>query len=339
MKTRTGFRARVQLAVCNKLLRRAPGCRGAFTLIELLVVIAVIAILIALLLPAVQKVREASNRTVCGNNLKQLGLACIHHHEVTGGLPPSRDLLSYPGELAELIVPNYEEPDGDEDLGPSWAVYVLPYIEQQAAYNLWNLNYYPNGNSGFGNGYGVPYANQSQAAVQALVKTFMCPSRRTINTAPVYSKEANPGALGDYAANTGTTGYDTFSFVDGSPPNGPFRLGVAGKGARMVEITDGASNTILLGEKHVVLTAFGRANNDCSIYNGNNILCSTRAGGVNYPVMTSVNDTGWKFGSYHVGFCQFVFADGSVHNIPSTIDPQTLGFLSSINDGQAIPPW
>jgi prepilin-type N-terminal cleavage/methylation domain-containing protein len=330
MKTRTGARGASQ-----RPAKRA----GGFTLIELLVVMAVIAILIALLLPAVQKVREASYRTACGNNLKQLGLACIHHHEVTGGLPPSRDLLAYPAELSELLVPNTEEPDGDEDLGPSWAVYVLPYIEQQNAYNLWNLNYYPNGNSGAGTGYGIPYANQPQAAVQALVKTFLCPSRRTTNTAPQYSKETNPGALGDYAASTGTTGYDTFSFVDGSPPNGAFRLGVQGKGVRLAEITDGASNTILLGEKHVVPTAFGQPSNDCSIYNGNNILCSTRSGGTKYPIMTSINDTSWIFGSYHLGFCQFVFADGSVHNIPSSIDPVTLGLLVSINDGQTIPPY
>src|ERR1700732_5314931 len=113
--------------------------RLGFTLIELLVVIAIIAILIGLLLPAVQKVREAAARASCGNNLKQLGLACMSHQDTLGYLPPSRDLLSYPAELPELLAANNEEPDGDEDLGGTWAVYLLPYIEQQNAYNLWNL--------------------------------------------------------------------------------------------------------------------------------------------------------------------------------------------------------
>ena len=94
--------------------RRAAG----FTLVELLVVIAIIAVLIALLLPAVQKVREAANRTRCANNLKQLGVAIHNYHDVESLLPPAR--LNYNG-------------------GVSWAVLVLPYIEQDNFYKRWNL--------------------------------------------------------------------------------------------------------------------------------------------------------------------------------------------------------
>jgi prepilin-type N-terminal cleavage/methylation domain-containing protein len=310
-----------------------------FTLIELLVVIAIIAILIGLLLPAVQKVREAAARTQCENNLKQMGLACMNHNDTLGCLPPSRDLLSYPAELGELLVANDEEPDGDEDLGGTWAVYLLPYIEQNNVFSLWNLNYYANGNSGAGNGYGFPYTSQPKQAVQAQVKTYYCPSRRSPTTAPQFSVGSNPGALGDYAASMGTTGYDTFSFLDGSPSNGAFRLGFEGKGIKLNQITDGLSNTILIGDKNVKLGLFGQLPIDCSIYDGGNVGCSSRSLGVNYPVASTVKDPGLKFGSYHIGVCQFVFADGSVHAISNGTSPVTLGYLAQINDGQPIPPY
>ena len=311
--------------------------RIGFTLIELLVVIAIIAILIALLVPAVQKVREAANRTHCQNNLKQIGLACHNYNDTVKTLPPSRGLLSYPGELPELSNVQADEPDGDEDVGPTWAVYLMPYLEQKSLFQLWNLQYYPNGNSGYGNGYGVPYRNQPAAAVQGIVPTYFCASRRGPGDGPFLSNDSNPGALGDYACCVGTTGADWANGV--APSTGAFQLGVNGLGIKMNKVTDGLSNTIFIGDKNVMKGTFGLANNDCSIYNGENLNCFARGLGINYPVSQGINDPGWKFGSWHTNITQFAFGDGSVHSVAVTVSPQTMELLSNIADGQPVPAY
>jgi prepilin-type N-terminal cleavage/methylation domain-containing protein len=310
--------------------------RGGFTLIELLVVIAIIALLIALLLPAVQKVREAADRTQCANNLKQLGLACHSYVDVNKCLPPSPTMYGLQDELAEFFNGVDHEPDGDESFGPTWAVYLLPYLEQAPLYKLWNLSYDPNTPP-----WGTAYNFQSPQAVQGVVPGFFCPSRRSSSTPPTLSLSGDgglPGALSDYACCVGTTGSDFWNFaVSPLLPNGAFRVGAPpGLGVRLAEITDGTSNTILIGEKHVQSGQFGQANNDCCIYDGSNI-CANRSAGFNYPLAQSINDPAWKFGSYHTAICQFVFADGSVHSLVVSIDPFALECLANIKDGQPLP--
>src|SRR5436305_2481137 len=144
--------------------------RRAFTLIELLVVIAIIAVLIGLLLPAVQKVREAAARMSCQNNLKQVGLAAHNYHDANRKLPPA---VSIPWSR----VNDASNGRGQEPFGPNWAVYLLPFLEQAALYQQANPGSYP----------GIPVSpgvvpaysavNNSWRAVRgAVVKNFLCPS-------------------------------------------------------------------------------------------------------------------------------------------------------------------
>ncbi len=157
--------------------------RGGFTLTELLVVIAIIALLIGLLLPAVQKTREAAARASCSNNLRQITLA-VHHYQLTSGQIPSRCV-------------------GDN--GASWLVLILPYVEQDNLYRSWDLR--------------RPYYDQGEVARLTPVSIYFCPSRRTAQSAlPSVSGDQIwlggddygpqvPGALSDYSACLGRQCY------------------------------------------------------------------------------------------------------------------------------------
>src|SRR5262245_18726709 len=234
--------------------------RSAFTLIELLVVIAIVAILMGLLLPAVQKVREAAARMSCQNNLKQIGLAVHNYHDVNSSFPPAS--LGGDGEV-------------------SWAVVILPYLEQDNLFRQWNLNLR------------YTYYRHPASTVGAQVRTYYCPSRRAM---PQYSLSGHtrapwggsPGALGDYAGNGGNT---TLGWND--PRSGPGVLLYADVTfgpndtianwrslSRFADVTDGLSNTLLIGEKHVRPSQFGQdPAGDTSIYNGDDIRTIERVAG------------------------------------------------------------
>jgi len=220
----------------------AANCRRAFTLIELLVVIAIIAILIGLLLPAVQKIREAANRMSCSNNLKQLALACHNYQDTVGELPPSIQL-----------VPNASRTGiGGQNFGPNWVVLILPYIEQDNLYKSQfnNINsYMQNGNFGW------------SAIRGAKIKTMRCPSDTGWDN--LYPGARGGWARGNYACNAGgihgpNVGY--MSTEGGASPTNdwgwgglPVTLHGGGVmcinfGSHIARIPDGSSNTVLLSE-------------------------------------------------------------------------------------------
>ena len=282
--------------------------RSAFTLIELLVVIAIISILIGLMLPAVQKAREAASRISCANNLKQIGLAMHNYEGAHGRLPPSRLKKGY----------------------ATWAVLILPFLEQDNLYRQWDLY--------------KTYYEQNQIAQRTNLKIYFCPSRRSpsANELSVYgdfpswlsnSSLHYPGGLGDYAVCIDRSGHDE---SEETCPNmyGCFQMGT---GYRLLDFTDGTSNTLIVGEKHVPQTKHGYGWWDCSIYNGDYHQCSCRTGSRQHPLTTNPFDTGWKFGSRHTQVVLFCFADGHVQALPEWIDTLTLERLAHRNDGWVIP--
>jgi len=326
------------------LSRRAG--RAGFTLIELLVVIAIIAILIGLLLPAVQKVREAANRAACANNLHQLGLACHNYHDTVGTLPPLR--------VTNNTV--------------TWFVLIMPYMEQDNLRNLWTPT--------------ATYSSATNAAARVYqVKSYYCPSRRgprdvsrqedvrpgdngpppdftgPFTDARFFGSNNPPGALGDYAGCVGSVDNYPGNTNDISwasvRSNGALIQGEAPVGAsfqgltNLASIADGLSNTFLAGEKHVPSGMFGRAKvGDGSIYDGVWTTYSGRIAGPDDPLATGPKDVtpstradafyARKFGSYHPGVCQFVFCDGSVKAVRTSIDPVNLRRLAVRNDGEVV---
>jgi prepilin-type N-terminal cleavage/methylation domain-containing protein/prepilin-type processing-associated H-X9-DG protein len=315
--------------------RRIAARRHGFTLIELLVVIAIIAILIGLLLPAVQKVREAAVRSTCQNNLKQIGLAIHNYHDSFNQLPPARV---------------------GRDAYATWPVLVAPYLEAQNFANLWDVTRI--------------YQQQPNALARTTtLKVFFCPTRRSPMTSPasengVSGQDGNgnlESACGDYACcdgdgnnrNTADANGAMISPVVVNPNVGddnpyPARILSFRSRTTFASITDGLSTTLLVGEKHVRHGELGLANDgDDAYYSGYGYTTAQRSAGwyvdgsgvrQNKPLMKPDDAASTiRFGSWHPGVCQFVFCDGSVHALPVNIDIELLRRLAVRNDRQPVP--
>ncbi len=299
-------------------MSRSPRRMHGFTLIELLVVIAIIAVLIGLLLPAIQKVREAANRIKCANNLKQIGLALHNYHDGNSKFPP--------GEVSA---------SGNSVQGNwAWPALLLPYVEQGPLFDLVK--------PGVGS---IPSATSTTdprtPGVLTPVPIYICPS----DTGGVLNTY-----LGGYAKSNYPMTKSIASAAYG-PPNYPYNFLTQ---TRMADITDGTSNTLLCGERASppFPGKFLSIGNIWAGRIGTNNSYSFDEGPINASVpaalltatgaccvSASINDPNNYRGSassFHLGGIQTVFCDGSCKFIRQTIDSTIYERLYYKNDGLVI---
>ena len=323
--------------------------RDGFTLLELLVAIAIIAILIALLVPSVQRVRESAAAVQCKNNLKEIALATIHFHDANRAFPPAR--------IVER--PLSTDPPALRWGGkhPSWLVRILPFIDQQVAAEDWDVT--------------KPYNDHADSARLRPVPSYLCPTRRISGDliVPTASQMVTlpcgcqfpgetilTGVAGDYAGNHGdltpsSSGLPT-DFYWGGNGTGVIissRGNIDGRGprgwvdrVRILDIPDGVSNTILAGELHVPSGKLASAIENGPIFDGTKFYTMSRVGGPGVPIANGPNDSLagmglFAFGSWHPGVTHFAFADGRVVAIAPTINPSVLERVCNRADGESVP--
>lgn len=311
-------------------MRSSKQTFSGFTLVELLVVIAILAMLVALLLPAVQSAREAARVSICKNNLKQLSLAIWQHHDAVRALPPAR-LMPRPGDSEVCGIGT-----------PTWMIRILPYMEESSLYDQWHLD--------------QTYDSHPDSVRTQTVSSFFCPSRRDAGTSVLqqnisrefslaarspgsrflawcpdcgpkppgpdgptpdpddpdipsgenetFSVTYKVGALSDYAANHGDHspgfvgaatdfgfgGNGTGLIISSRPKCSSGRATDWRDKIRAKHAEDGLSKTFLLGESHVKQGALGVPPVDGPAYDGNHLPSSSRIGGVGFPLAKSLRD-------------------------------------------------
>jgi prepilin-type N-terminal cleavage/methylation domain-containing protein len=325
-------------------VKQVESRRLAFTLLELLVVMAIIAILVGLLLPAVQRVREAASRMSCQNNLHQIGLALHHYHDTQGSFPPGYiNLLPAapavspgptggggPGSnFADRFFPR---PTGVKTVpGWGWAALLLPYLEQSPLSNQLSLNLAVDDPANW-------------PARGTILSVFTCPSDRFTGVFTVLEeKKSTP--LGNAATNSYAACYGDWGPILETPGSGLF---CRNSQYSMKDVTDGTSTTLAIGERAALFAqspwAGTFSNGSCRTTPNAPVYLSTidpaptmvlaRVSG--RKVMNDPLSESYDFFSPHSSVGMFVFADGSVHGITSSVSPTLFQALATRAGGEVI---
>lgn len=298
--------------------------RCGFTLVELLVVIAIIGILVAMLLPAVQAVRAAARKTVCSNNMKQIGLATLNYESTFQRFPPG-----YLGPDPRDISLNLSRGGSQQSTGA--LVFIFANMEQANIRNLVPTTYLSVKKFGNSGNCAPWWTNDGLRALAiAKVPSLVCPEvlaqpRNVIVSTHYFFDETEMV----YTADGRLIQNFEFGLTSYRPCGGdtgfvPGRRGIFRNRSNTTfgEITDGSSNTILFGESNPQDTEFAWI-----------------AGG-NIDSTFGFGESSIRWGSDHPGdIVNFCFADGSVHSINESVDPSVLAYFSSMEDGQVTEPF
>lgn len=263
--------------------------RSGFTLIELLVVIAIIAILIGLLLPAVQKVREAAARIKCSNNLKQFGLAAHNYESTNGYLPPQQHTTVLPAPSTNVPT-TYTS-------GATLQALLLPYFEQANKYNQFNMNYNVNSDAPINSNFPA-LTGANSAARTTDVPIFLCPSDSSSETYFGAGRQNYFGSLGAYANQRGGNTSLEGIFSAPNPPAGQLM-----KGLSILAMTDGTSNTAMFSEVMRSTTVYNAAS---GIRDNMTVIINSGNSGYNETDGTTIsmcNDgSNWSSSIKYVGY-------------------------------------
>jgi prepilin-type N-terminal cleavage/methylation domain-containing protein/prepilin-type processing-associated H-X9-DG protein len=321
--------------------------RSGFTLIELLVVIAIIAVLIGLLVPAVQKVREAANRMKCTNNLKQLGIALQGYHDANGAFPAWG--FDFPSN------PNPANPLGATIQGHSALTLILPYIEQANLLTIMNIK------KSVADPANLPIPYGTATGASAKIPTFLCPSApdRTADYIPLFIQQGVPNwgplilGVTDYNPIRGLRGQFQAACAPNSPLGDTGVLGAKSSKPRIADVTDGTSNTLFLAETagRQQVYANGRPimpNNPGSfgwqlnaawadMNTAYNLRGFSSDGLVPDGGCACINANNFEsMYSFHSGGVNIALVDGSVRFLRSSVAPTTIGGLITRNGGEVI---